>query len=336
MSREPKPYYRKAQKRWVCTINGVRITLGENREESLAEFHRLMTERENINAKLSTLYDLSQLYLTWVQENRKSATYNLQKHYLQSFIEHVGRRMKIDALKRHHLTKWTNRDTWNSTTRNDAISTVQRMINWAIEEGYITKSPIPRIKKPARKRREVCYTPEQWALIKSHVTDDCFSSFLDFLWITGCRPKEARDLEAKHIHDDLVIFPPDESKGERDARVIVMTPEAKAIVKPLAEKYPTGALFRNSRGDAWRKDAVKDRLRRISDKVGFRCFAYATRHSFATNGLIRSVDANALAGLMGHRNSRMIATVYSHVAKDIDFLRKQAIAASGVQSSGGD
>ena len=50
---------------------------------------------------------------------------------------------------------------------------------------------------------------------------------------TGCRPKEARTLKSRHIHDAVIIFPPDESKGETDSRVIFLTPEAIKIIEPL-------------------------------------------------------------------------------------------------------
>ncbi len=327
MPREPKPYYRKAQQRWVCTINGNRITLGEDKQQAFAKYHELMLDGRAVKSELCTLYDLSQAYLDWVVDNRATTTYGKQKHYLESFIGSVGKSMKPGSLKPYHLTKWTNKDTWNSTSRNDAITIVQRMINWAIDQGYLAVSPIPRMKKPKAKRREIVYTPDQWVQIKKYALGPLIP-FLDFLWATGCRPKEARIMEARHVHEDLVIFPPDESKGETDSRVIFMTPEAVAIVAPLVKERPTGRLFLNARGNAWTKDAVKCRLTRISERVGFRVIAYGARHSYATNALIRSVDTVSLSHLMGHKDTRMINN-YAHLAQNVDFLRQQARNASG-------
>jgi integrase len=323
MPRKPKPYYRKAQKRWVCTIDGERITLGPDREAACEKFYELMLDRSSVQAHITTLYEVSQVYLDWILDNRAKGTYVHRKYYLEQFIKHVGRTLKIADLKKHQMTKWTNRDSWNSTTRNDAIKAVQRMLNWAVDEGYISDNPIARIKKPKRLNREIVYTTSQWAQIKKHA-NGTLAPFLDFLWMTGCRPKEARILESRHVHDDLIIYPPDESKGEKDARVIFMTTKAKAIVGPLLEMYPSGVLFRNSQGNPWTKDSIKDRLTRIRDKVGFRVIAYGARHSYATNALIKSVDIVSLATLMGHRDTRMIASVYAHLSKNTDFLRAQA------------
>ncbi len=328
MSRESKPYFRKATQRWVCTIDGKRITLGPDKKAAHDKFHELMLNRNQVASELSTVYDLSQVYLDWCEQNRKRGTYLNQKRYLASFINSIGRRLKIGALKTHHITKWLESFDCTSTSKNDAVSIAQRMFNWAIEQQYISVSPIPKIVKPKRMRREVVYTPDQWKAIQKHATGS-LPDFLNFLWLTGCRPKEARTVTANHVHDDLVIFAPDESKGETDARVIYLIPEAKAILKKQLKQNSTGTLFRNSRGVPWTKDAIKCRLTRISTKVGFRVIAYGARHSFATNALIRAVDTVSLSHLMGHKSTRMINN-YAHLAHNLDFLKQQARNAAGL------
>ncbi len=145
------------------------------------------------------------------------------------------------------------------------------------------------------------------------------------MWSTGCRPKEARDLETRHVHLDnsVCLMRSDESKKEKP-RAIFLTEETKKILKRLIEKYPTGKLFKNRRGNPWTKDSVKCRLTRISSKVGFRVIAYGTRHSYATEGLTNGVDSIVLAQLMGHSNTNMIAKVYSHLSRNPQFLLEQA------------
>jgi site-specific recombinase XerD len=147
---------------------------------------------------------------------------------------------------------------------------------------------------------------------------------LDFLWSTGCRPQEARILEARHIHDDIVIFAINESKGEKHQRVLFLTPDSQTITNKLIAKYPTGPLFRNRNGRAWTKDAIKCALTRISKKVGFRVIAYGARHAYATNALINGVDSISVSHLMGHRSPAMVSQVYSHLAQNHEFLKKQA------------
>ncbi|TWT95686.1 hypothetical protein [Neorhodopirellula pilleata] len=88
------------------------------------------------------------------------------------------------------------------------------------------------------------FTSEQWATLKEHASG-AIIPLLDIPWATGCRPKEARTLEARHIHDDLAIFPPNESNGETHSRVIFMTSAAKALVTRSVSELaggPTAAM----------------------------------------------------------------------------------------------
>lgn len=328
MARPPKPFFRKQTKSWYCSIDGRQIPLGKDRQAAQDRFHELMANREMVVGESSTLYELSQVYLDWCEQNRKPGTYRRHKHYLRSFIEHIGKRLRPNHLKAHHVTKWLDSMAVLSTTKNDAVSVLQRLLNWAVEQQYLSRNPIHGFKKPKASRREVFYTPEQWQSIKSHAIGPVVD-YLDFLFWTGCRPKEARDLEARHIHDGVIIFPSDESKGETDARVIFLTPEAQAIVTRLAKLHPDGPIFLNSRGRPWTKDSIKCRLTRISRLVGFRVIAYGARHSYATNALMNNVDPVSVAHLMGHKDTTMVARVYSHIAKNPEFLKQQALRAVG-------
>jgi len=218
---EAKPYFRKQTKSWYFSTGGKQYPLGKDREEAFRKFHEMMAEKEVLPTSVATLYELSQVYLDWCQTNRSKSTYDRYLHYLKSFIAHVGRSLKVATLKPHHLTKWAQSPgTWNSTSQNDAMGIVQRMLNWAVEQGYIQRSPLPRLAKPKRQRREAFYTDEQWTQICEHVHDD-FIDLLDFPWDTGCRPKEARALEARHVHleHDLCLYTHKEAKGEEVERM---------------------------------------------------------------------------------------------------------------------
>ena len=334
MPRQPKPFLRKQTQSWYCSINGKQISLGQDQESAFQKFHELMARRESLGGSFSSLYELSQAYLDWCENNRAPRTYDNHFRILKSFVGQVGKRLKIAQLRQHHLTKWLDRQpSWGDTAKNDAIATVQRMLNWAIEEGYLSASPIPKVKKPRRRRREVHYTEDQFDQI-IELANGPLVDYLNFLWWTGCRPKEARTIEARHVHEDLIIFPADESKGEDDARIIILIPKAREIIERLMQEVDEGPLFRNSLGNPWTKDSVKCRLTRITDKLGFRVIAYGIRHSYATNGLLRSIDPVSLSHLMGHKDTRMISHIYSHLSGNLDHLRKQAEQAARQMENG--
>ncbi|MCD0458759.1 hypothetical protein [Roseiconus lacunae] len=148
MARRPKPFFRKQTQSWYFSTGGKQINLGKDRETAFANFHRMMADPVTIASDNQTLYELSQTYLDWVEANRKPPTYERCKRYLESFINKVGRQLKVGGLKQFHVTNWIDKDAWNSTSRNDAIGVVQRMLNWAVEEGYLIRNPIAGMKKP--------------------------------------------------------------------------------------------------------------------------------------------------------------------------------------------
>jgi integrase len=227
------------------------------------------------------------------------------------------------------VTTWLNGLGVNVTSQKSAVTVVKRLLNWAIEQNYLKHNPIASMRRPRGRRRDVFYTSDQWDLIRQQARGPLLD-MLDFLSLTGCRPQEARAIEARHLHGDLVIFPTDESKGNLEPRVIYLVPQAKEIVERLAKASPEGPIFRNSEGRPWTKDAIKCRLNRISRLVGFRVIAYGARHSWATDALVKGgIDPISVAHLMGHKDATMVSRVYSHIAKNPDFLRQQAIKAIG-------
>ncbi len=323
--RQPKPFFRKFTKSWYVTIRGKQYPLGKDKKQAWQRYHEIMAEQAAVET-LATVAQLCDVYLDWCQTHRKPATFEKHKHYLQGFIATLGTRLPIAKLRKKHLTAWIDELDLSTTSQNDAITIVLRVFNWALEEGHIEKSPLPKIKKPRRTRREIYYTPEQWDQILAHVPDPEFRDLLDFLWATGCRPQEARVLEAIHVDLDqqICVLPPSLAKGGVHERVIFLDDEAAAIISRLIDQHPNGPLFRNTAGNAWTKDAIKCRLTRISKKVGFRCIAYGVRHSYATEGLTNDVDSVVLGHLMGHQDASQVARTYQHLARERAFLHEQA------------
>ncbi len=97
-----------------------RGSLGPDKKAAHEKFHELMLNRNAVASEMSTLYDLSQAYLDWCEQNRKKGTYQNHKRYLRGFIDSVGRRLKIGALKTHHITKWLDSFECTTTSKNDA------------------------------------------------------------------------------------------------------------------------------------------------------------------------------------------------------------------------
>lgn len=326
--RQPKPFFRSFTQTWYVTIRGKQINLGPDEKSAFDKYHELMAGRGLAQTRYSTVSDLFESYLAWLFKNRSQGTYEKAVHYLSLFARFTGKSFQISRLEPMHVTNWVEENAhWTPSTGNDAVSIVQRAFRWAVKRGHIPHSPVTAVEgKPARTRREVVFNDAQWKEIRSNVPDQEFGDLLDFMWSTGCRPMEARTITAKlvDIENRMVVFPPSQAKGKKNERVIFLPDDALEICRRLIEKHPEGPIFRNTRGQAWTKDSINCRFKRLREKLDSPMCAYAIRHSFATEGLKRGMDSLTLAQLMGHSDSSMLSRHYAHLSRNPDYLREQA------------
>lgn len=145
--------------------------------------------------------------------------------------------------------------------------------------------------------------------------------FLDYattLRLTGCRPQELHRVEARWFNeqDRQWVFPDSaEITPKLRGRIVPLPGEAFTISKRLAKQNPTGPMFRNSQGNPWTSNAVRCRFRRYSQKAGLPFIAYGFRHTFATDHAIKGTPQLQLQDIMGHRDGKMLSTVYTHQRK---------------------
>lgn len=256
MPRPPKPYFKKQTKRWVCTIDGKRITLGKTKDEADKKFYELMAAGTT-RFDLKTVRSICSAYGEFLEANRSEATYDQQMRRISDFAHAVPKALKCTDLKPHRISKWADaHKKWGPTTRADAIKYVQQVFAWAERQGIIDNNPVKHVDKPRRLRRDVHYSADQYEQILSH-TDREFGDFLEFAWYTGGRPQEVRTLESRQIirtgNFAFVEFEIKKSKGQTDRRTIMLCDEALQIFDHYAAKNKTGPIFRNSQGNPSRR-----------------------------------------------------------------------------------
>ena len=274
-----------------------------------------------------TVQALTSRYLTWCEKHRAPRSLEWYRGYLLNFLKHPGiADLEATAIKPFHVREWVDSQVgWGSTYSRGAIVAVQRVWNWAIEEGHLETTPLARMKKPPAKRRETYMTPDDFTKFLAEINpNDPFRKIFLFIWYTGCRPQEARAIQPRHVELDKerIVFPAEESKGKRAKRIIYLQGVALEIVNRLMAENPTGNLFLNKRGTAWTKFALGNRFLHISSLTGKKMFAYAMRHGFGTRKLVAGYDCLTVAALMGHADGSMLARVYSHISDNREHLNK--------------
>ncbi|MBX3436800.1 MAG: tyrosine-type recombinase/integrase, partial [Planctomycetaceae bacterium] len=137
----------------------------------------------------------------------------------------------------------------NNNGRNGIVRCVMRPFNWAVQRQVISKNPLTGISRPQPESREVYLDPKQWKQVIEKA-DGPLRELMLILRATGCRPFEARTVEARHVDRDAKawVFEASESKGKRHRRAVPLNDEAWEITQRLMLKHPEGALFRNTKG----------------------------------------------------------------------------------------
>lgn len=326
--REPQPFFRKQTGSWYVKLGKDFIPLGRDEAEAREEYHEIMAKRRKatVTAEDSVAH-LIDLRWNWVKKNLAPTTATRIKGVLTSFKAFIGPKLKVRKLKPFHVTNWLDEKypTNGDTSRHTLITHVKGAFTWAAEQGYIEVSPIANMKKPSPAIRQEFLHADVWPKVIALATDEPFKEFLTVMLDSGARPQEMFKIEAHHLDGRQLVFEIKDSKGKKRNRVIWLPDSAFKIVVALAKKYPTGSLFRNSKGIPWNKDSVRCRFRRLKKRLNEpKLTATTLRHSYAHNRLISGQEPLYVSKLMGHVDGRMLATRYGHIEKNSDFMAAQA------------
>ncbi|MDA0658959.1 MAG: tyrosine-type recombinase/integrase [Planctomycetota bacterium] len=262
----PKPFFKKSRGLWYVQINGKQVNLGPNSDEAHHRYHQLMLEPRTQTVSDDALVQIVDVFLDWVQKHRSPDTFEWYRYRLQRLCDRYPE-MRVRNLRPFHVQEWVDSyPKFTRTSKRNYVRTIKRCLKWATQQGYIDKNPITQLEVPGADRRETTISAEEYTALLSHIRDPDFRDLVIVTWESGCRPQESLRVEARHVEltKQRWIFPISEAKGKRNPRVVYLTDVSLEITRRRMQLYPTGALFRNSRGQPWKTGAVKcafDRLR---------------------------------------------------------------------------
>jgi integrase len=350
--RIPKPFFRSQTKTWYVQIGNKQHNLGPDEQAAKEKYHVLMLGRQPVTDE-TTVCTVLYLFLEWCKKNNAASSHEQYRHYIQSFAKSIGDQLTVQELTPQHVTDWVENEYGDKSdnTQRNAIRSIQRALNWAVEEKKLKSSPIAKMRKPAYVPRDTIISPEQWTeLVTALAARDGGQAFLELITLmrqTGCRPLEARTAEAKHLDkkNRCLVFEREKSKGYNkhakqiaEQRVIPLTDEMFAMCERLALKYPEGPLLRNGIGTPWTSHSIHRWCQRLDQsryekpsptRVSFRLTVYSIRHTWATEALERGVDPVTVATIMGHKDLNMLMKVYQHLKKKQKYLREALMQANG-------
>ena len=352
----PQRWWRKANKAWYATVNGRQELLckatskadRKGQDKADRELQKVLALQQTIGYD-ATVAGVFEAFLDWSQQNQAAKTYRGYRDLLQSFLDHIDVAF-VRELRPIHVTKWLDAHKpagkhrgWSTSGRRAATCAVKRALGWAVEQGLVEKSPLAGVKLPSPVCREVLISDGDFRRVL-RAADRAFRRVVRVMRATGCRPIEVRTVTAKEVNLDIGgwVFPVGHvanKTGKRTGRprVTYLPTSIQRLMRALMQRYPTGPLFRNARGQTWTTNAIRlrwQRLRKTLCLPAGTC-AYAIRHTYTTEGLERGIPAATMAELLGHQSLRMISQHYGHLAQKTQHLRDAAERAAAVRGSGG-
>lgn len=261
-----------------------------------------------------------------------------RQRVLLAFALHAGDRLVADCCA-DHLGEWIESNpTWKATnTRRSKAHQVNAAFNWAAKVGRIPRNPFASISYEEGEPRPATPDPlfEQVALRANYP----MRRMLWFMREVGCRPCELRKILWEEVDWEkqiIVHIKHKNRKKTRKPRIIVLTPAALALLKDLqAEGGVTGAIFRNQRGEPWKKQALVLHWQRLRARAKVAKAPNATmhgiRHQFGTTAIRNNGNIKLISLAMGHASVTTTEKYYVQCSQDVDAIRREVAKAKKVE-----
>jgi len=286
-------------------------------------------EKNNAPARKGSLTDVAAQFMLCL-ENAGYRANTLRHHYyaLVDFIRFAeGLKItRLEELSTKVMHDYTGLVVSQAVKKRTAasmaqvIGTVKRLCRYALEEGYLLRDPMVRIRLPGHGRviSRNFLSKEELVCFFEAIDTSTLSGYTDrvlfeLMYGAGLRISEALALRVEDIDFAESLVRVENSKGGKN-RVIPL-PELtlscirvylQAVRPELLErrKVESELLFFNSRGktlsEYWINHWLRFYARRagITKKLSSHCF----RYSYATHMLAAGIDIRQLAELMGHES----------------------------------
>ncbi len=343
--RIPTPWQRKDRnKDWYVTIRQKQYFLGAKdapeREIQQALANLVMEMNVDQKEDAGPLLPLLGRFMDHVQLHQAPKTYIMRRDNLQSFIKFLKAQNQLDiatiSLKPFHVTGWLDANPqWNSSSKRVAISSLSTCLNWCREQGYIQLNPLAnRIKRPqCRSRgRETYIDEDTYKMWLGFCQHEAQKHIVISMYRTGCRPGEVIGLGAisgtgfDEAGGKWMVCGKRTKRNPSGLHEVMLDPLMIDLSKKLRAKWPTGALFRNCNGDAWRNSSLCKLFERLREQSTIenpgradyykKLIPYGCRHTFATNRLTEGESDTIVARHMGQEGTNTLHLHYNHVLAD--------------------
>jgi len=273
---------------------------------------------------------LLEIWDAWVADlNLPPQTEAGHYYYCRRQIVKAGNPLSLE-------TVWFTQNTLAPTSNNRRLWLLNKMSAWAVAKGLLSYNPWAKI-KPRKTTKEIVkpFSQEEAAKIIAGFEQSypAWVPFTKFLFLSGCRMSEAIGLQWKHVDfqrqeicicESLSILA--SSNGYERVRKDTKTGSVRFLktntqltelleqIKPPKAK-PDELVFKNpTRTNHIDSQNFRNRWIKVLERVGIPYRRpHIIRHSFASHAIEQGIPLTGVAYLLGHSDTRMVATVYGHM-----------------------
>ena len=276
-----------------------------------------------------TFGKLCEEYITYSESMQKeSSVYEIRTRINNHLLPTFGNK-PISSLQATDLLNWQNSLAEYSQSYKVIL---RRLFNTIMIYGNkyhnVDKSVISVVdmpKSPNAKEKEMqVWTPDEYRQFMSALDNEIYSTFFEFLYLSGCRKGEALALMVGDVFDGYVKISKSVTRKVDDAPYKITSPKNPQSVRTIALPIPlTDKLKRLA--SLSQGEFVFHGTRPIPDRTIDRVFADAIkqskvkrirmhdiRHSHASLLISNGVSIVAVSARLGHKDVKETLNTYSH------------------------
>ena len=215
----------------------------------------------------------------------------------------------IDQITTDDIRLWMairmQRDRISKTTQDNERRILNSFFNWAVENDYVHKSPMSRIKKVKQEKRvRKPFSDVEVEKLRNAAQGDLrLTAMLEVLFSTGVRVSELVGMDRDEIDgDEIVVF----GKGAKE-RVVYLNARAQVTLKLYLDSRPgddlNPAMFVSMQRpyDRLGISAVESDVRELGKRAGVNdVHPHRFRRTAATTALNRGMPIDQVQQMLGH------------------------------------
>lgn len=302
---------------WIVKLNyqgrQIRRSAKTGDKREARRFERELRSRLRKGGRTITLQDFieKEYLLTLKSLNANTRTYYTSgTKYLSLLHVELG---KVNSQAVANLVN-SMRD-YSPSTINCALRTLRRVLNCAVEWGFIEKAPKFSLVKGENTRIRVLTEEEQRKYLEHcpQPWKDCATIMLG----TGLRPGEIFSLAWDDIllRDNFGMIQVRKGKSTAARRTLPMLPDVLKVFKRRAKNHGTWVFPATTKSGHANSDSVRRQHLRALKDSGLDFPPYTLRHTALTHLGVEGVDVYTLAAIAGHSSITMTQR-YVHPQED--------------------